>query len=260
MDTVKFGVFTRHPKTGRDMNIESYEFKLQYADEHKKAEVNGIELSKESTRTQAQRSLRSLIEISKTLDDIPESRWLTIALKYNKSAPKDYEPDQFEGASATVFNMSVEDPLKFDFKQAITPHVNLNVALEGRESLKMKDLGAVGLLRDLAGGEEPLDHRGIDVSSHPSATACASDDADDDDVGQSDAPSATGTMDRAGHIALKSTRDTRARHIALKSTRARLAKHDEVKSAMADPFSVVLYRFINVTRELALRGIMGHAR
>lgn len=171
VDSVKFGIFTRHPKTGKDLNIESYEFRLQYADGHKKAEVNGIELSKQSIRTQAQRFLRSLIEFSKTLDDIPETRWLTIALKYNKTAPRDYEPEQFEGTSATVFNMAMDNPLRFDFKEVVTPHINLNVSFEGRESLKPEDLSAVGL-SVLKGGERLL-ARGADSTGYFSATSFA---------------------------------------------------------------------------------------
>jgi hypothetical protein len=49
-------------------------------------------------------------------------------------------------------------------------------------------------------------------------------------------------------------------HIAIKSSRDRLAKHEGVKSVTIDPFSVVLYRFINVTKELALQDIKGYAK
>ena len=55
------------------------------------------------------------------------------------------------------------------------------------------------------------------------------------------------TMDKSAHIAIKSTRD-------------RAAKHDGVKSVVVDPFSIVLYRFIYVSKELALKPIKGCAK
>ena len=49
-------------------------------------------------------------------------------------------------------------------------------------------------------------------------------------------------------------------HIAIKSTRDRVARHEGIKYVTIDPFSVVLYRFINVTKELALQVIKGNAK
>ncbi len=54
-------------------------------------------------------------------------------------------------------------------------------------------------------------------------------------------------MDKSGHNAIKSTRD-------------RPSKHAGVKSVSVDLFSIVLYRFISVTKELALQDIKGFAK
>ena len=63
----------------------------------------------------------------------------------------------------------------------------------------------------------------------------------------SSAPSFSKTMEKSSHIAIKSTRE-------------RVAKHEGVKSVSVDQFSIVLYRFINVTRDLALKPIKGFAK
>ena len=60
-------------------------------------------------------------------------------------------------------------------------------------------------------------------------------------------PRVSKTMDKTDHIAIKSTRD-------------RAVKHEGVKSVTIDPFSVALYRFINVTKELAIQDINGNAK
>ena len=40
--------------------------------------------------------MRSLIEFSETLDELPKSCWITLVLEYTDSTPADYEPEFFK--------------------------------------------------------------------------------------------------------------------------------------------------------------------
>jgi hypothetical protein len=73
------------------------------------------------------------------------------------------------------------------------------------------------------------------------------DDPAEDEASASTSAHIGKTMDKSAHIAIKSSRD-------------RVAKHDGVKSVSVDQFSIVLYRFIYVTKELALNDIKGYAK
>jgi hypothetical protein len=43
--------------------------------------------------------MRLLIEITSTLDRLPEDRYIFMKMEYNESAPEDYEPPLFQAAS-----------------------------------------------------------------------------------------------------------------------------------------------------------------
>jgi hypothetical protein len=79
-----FAIFGKHPHTGCDRLLESYEFKISYEDEQRtcKFKINDIEIqSKETVKAQAAQFIRSLTEFVATLDTIPQERWITIQLK-----------------------------------------------------------------------------------------------------------------------------------------------------------------------------------
>lgn len=82
LSCILFAIFTRHPKTGTDLLLESYEFKVSYSGGGMGAKVNNVELhSKDAVKNQAAKLIRSLTDFTSTLDNLPTDRWLTIQLK-----------------------------------------------------------------------------------------------------------------------------------------------------------------------------------
>jgi meiosis-specific protein HOP1 len=84
LKSLVFSVFTKHPKTNEDLLLENYEFKVSYTDEG--SSKHSIKLTKVSLQTkddvkiQAAKFIRSLIEFTNTLDELPSNRWITFSL------------------------------------------------------------------------------------------------------------------------------------------------------------------------------------
>jgi hypothetical protein len=77
-----FAIYCKHPKTGEDTLVETYDFRLTYQDKSKPARFNEAELhSKESVKLQAAKFIRQLMEFVATLDQLPEERWITLQLQ-----------------------------------------------------------------------------------------------------------------------------------------------------------------------------------
>ena len=80
-----FAIYTRNPKDGSDLLLETYEFRVTYPEEGKSAKVNDVELySKEAVKSQAAKFIRSLTEFTSTLDNLPSERKITMQLKVTK--------------------------------------------------------------------------------------------------------------------------------------------------------------------------------
>jgi hypothetical protein len=98
--------------------------------------------------------------------------------------------------------------------------------------------------------------RFIESDSDESETASVIEIESDSDQSANDAAVAFASSS----VARTSKTIDKTDHIAIKSSRERVARHKGVKSVTIDLFSVVLYRFINVTKDLALMDIKGHAK
>lgn len=105
LSQMKFAIFTKHPKTGQDLLLETYDFKMSYptaSEPGQRTMINGAPLTKKALKSQANKFVRSLIEFSETLDDLPENNWITLELQYVDSTPPDYEPEFFKAAAAGI--------------------------------------------------------------------------------------------------------------------------------------------------------------
>lgn len=105
LSVLHFAIFTSDPKTKDDVLLENYEFKLNYPipdDPSGETKLNDTVLTKKNLQRQATRFVRSLIEFTSTLEDVPESRWITLQLEYNDSCPKTYEPEYFKALESSV--------------------------------------------------------------------------------------------------------------------------------------------------------------
>lgn len=82
LESMIFAVYTKHPKSGDDLLLETYEFKMSYSEGTTPASINGAPLfSKEVLKNNATRFIRQLITFTDTLDNMPENRWITIQLQ-----------------------------------------------------------------------------------------------------------------------------------------------------------------------------------
>lgn len=82
LSSMTFAIFCKHPQTGEDLLLESYEFKVTFNAEGGTAKINDVSLiSRDVVKNQAVKFIRSLTEFSSTLDALPENRWITLQLK-----------------------------------------------------------------------------------------------------------------------------------------------------------------------------------
>lgn len=138
---MKFAIFTKHPTSGLDLNLENYEFKMSYQNNNEPATVNGVPLvSKEGLKFQAKRFIRSLVEFTNTLDDLPENRWLTIQLKYNNETPSNYQPEFFTESDGSTLKFNGSSPITVKIGSLDTSHYQMSMQFQGLESLLHEDL------------------------------------------------------------------------------------------------------------------------
>ena len=80
LNSMIFSIFFTEPGSGKEILLENYEFKITYNDETS-AKINGAPIiSKDDVKLQATKFVRSLVEFSNTLDDLPPERWITMSL------------------------------------------------------------------------------------------------------------------------------------------------------------------------------------
>jgi hypothetical protein len=82
LSSMIFAIYCKHPKTGIDFLLESYEFRITYEGESGFPTINDVELySKESVKAQAIKFIRAMTEFASTLEELPQCRWITVQLK-----------------------------------------------------------------------------------------------------------------------------------------------------------------------------------
>ena len=146
MDQLTFAIFTAHPVTGEDLLLETYEFKCTYPGinaegKRTKPKVNNQSLDKNTLKAQANKFVRSLIEFSNSLEDIPEERWITIELAYTANCPSNYQPEYFLDNTGNGIGFSEgTDLLKIKIGNIKTNHHSLDVRFKGREQLDKESL------------------------------------------------------------------------------------------------------------------------
>lgn len=90
LKSMTFAVFCKHPVTGEDRLLETYQFHVDYPTDSKASMgLNGTPMTKDTLKKQAVTFIRSLVEFSGTLDELPEERWLTLKLTVGR--PRCYQ-------------------------------------------------------------------------------------------------------------------------------------------------------------------------
>eukprot|EP01036_Dinobryon_divergens_P054348 gene54348-72626_t len=79
LKSLSFAVFVKHPKTGDETLLESYQFVVNYPD-GQSATLNGVPTTKDNLKKQAVTFIRCLVEFTNTLEELPEERWLSMKL------------------------------------------------------------------------------------------------------------------------------------------------------------------------------------
>ena len=98
LKTLQFAV-TNGDDAG-DNVLESYHFEFKYPSSET-FQVNDDAIDAGKLKAQAQKLMRNLTELSNTLDDLPDARAITMALRYyDDVTPPDYEPAFFVGVQA----------------------------------------------------------------------------------------------------------------------------------------------------------------
>lgn len=81
LKAIRFYILTKHPVSGEQIPIESYEFKMTYEDDGHSVRLNGTKMSsRDDLKTQASKFVRSLVEFTGTLDTLPDDRILTMTI------------------------------------------------------------------------------------------------------------------------------------------------------------------------------------
>jgi len=89
LKSMTFAVFCKSPTTGEDMLLETYQFHVDYPVDAKAPMIlNNLPMTKDTLKKQAVTFIRSLVEFSGTLDELPEERWLTLKLTVRYSVTK----------------------------------------------------------------------------------------------------------------------------------------------------------------------------
>ncbi|KAJ1430236.1 HORMA domain-containing protein [Ochromonadaceae sp. CCMP2298] len=141
MSALVFAIYTQHPISGKDLLLETYEFKFAYPDGSGAAKINDVALvSKDTVKSQAAKFIRSLTEFTHTLDDLPVERWISLQLKYTDETPADYEPDYFTASDGSISAIADRFRLKINFGNIKTPTLDMRVKYCGLDSLLFDDL------------------------------------------------------------------------------------------------------------------------
>jgi len=131
-----FAIMTTHPLTQEEIVLEEYDFNLAYcgAGGQQEALLNGVKITKQSLKDQANKFVRALIEFSSTLDHIPEHRWITLQLSYVDETPTDYQPMFFTDATNSLPLLLGENFINIKIGKLQTPHHRLDVEFKGVEN------------------------------------------------------------------------------------------------------------------------------
>ena len=135
-----FCILTAHPSTGEDVILETYDFHLNYTTVGSNGKkhpvmVNGEKITKQTLKAQANKFVRSLIEFSATLDEVPETRFLQIQLEYQSNCPSDYQPTFFCDANDKSLPLLADNCIRFKIGEINSPHHNMSVEFAGIENL-----------------------------------------------------------------------------------------------------------------------------
>ena len=83
LKSLSFSIFVKHPQSGEETLLESYQFLIDYPDGGV-PNLNGMSVTKENLKRQAVRFIRGLVEFTNTLEDLPSERWLSMKLLVSK--------------------------------------------------------------------------------------------------------------------------------------------------------------------------------
>ncbi len=143
-----FAIMTTHQTTGEEIVLEEYEFNLDYCQsssstsvngksQHKEATINGVKITKQSLKDQANKFVRALIEFSATLEDVPEHRWITLQLAYIPETPTDYQPMYFTDAThMDLPQMGSHNSFNVTIGKLQTPHHGLGMQFKGVDNIE----------------------------------------------------------------------------------------------------------------------------
>lgn len=136
-----FGVNGTHPVTGKDILLETYEFKFTFESETTTASINGNPMtSKDDIKTQAGKFIRNLVTFSGSLEDLPRENWITLQIKYSDKAPSEYCPAYFADAKDNLVSFDGAHCLKVKLGGIQTPQMQTSAKFTGLEPLFYRNI------------------------------------------------------------------------------------------------------------------------
>ena len=85
LQSLTFAIFSRDEELNRDTLLETYQFNMSYPNEDcNKFMLNGQKVTRDNLKQQAITLIRSLIEFSGTLEQLPGDRWITLRIQVKR--------------------------------------------------------------------------------------------------------------------------------------------------------------------------------
>jgi len=118
--------------------IESYDFNFSYPNDgvvldisskSGKEKIKNEEISKDEVTKSMTRMIRTLISLAQTLDNIPDTRYITLKLFYYPNVPKDYEPTFFRASTNEEKAKLDESFLKLKVGSVKTKYHTMNIKI-----------------------------------------------------------------------------------------------------------------------------------
>lgn len=135
LDKLIFNVLDLHPDNAQAKVLESYTFKTGTRSEVSlgagkrdlTATIGSQVVTKEDVQDTMQKLIKTLVMLTSSLQQLPDTRWLSVSIVYNALAPQGYEAPQFSPQDPSKEPAFDHDPLVIPMGEVGTGHQTLGL-------------------------------------------------------------------------------------------------------------------------------------
>lgn len=135
LDKLIFNVLDLHPDNAQAKVLESYTFKTGTRSEVSlgagkrdlTATIGSQVVTKEDVQDTMQKLIKTLVMLTSSLQQLPDTRWLSVSIVYNAMAPQGYEAPQFSPQDPSKEPAFDHDPLVIPMGEVGTGHQTLGL-------------------------------------------------------------------------------------------------------------------------------------